>query len=168
MFGKRAQAAMEYLMNYWWAILLAIIVGGALWKMGIFRLGSTLAGQASKVEAQAGTVAIIDHAISGTGASVAIVNNGNTIVNITKVYLNNVPVNSTNGGVSPGPGAQTGEANGFSWAKLDPGERATFSCSASACTCTSGNPYKLNVTYEYYDEDTGINHTQTRIFTGTC
>ena len=36
MFSKRAQAAMEFLMTYGWAILVVLIVIGVFWQMGIF------------------------------------------------------------------------------------------------------------------------------------
>jgi hypothetical protein len=34
--GGRGQGAMEYLMTYGWAILVVMIIGVALWKMGVF------------------------------------------------------------------------------------------------------------------------------------
>lgn len=36
---KKAQAAMEYLMTYGWAILIIIVVVGALYGMGVFTIG---------------------------------------------------------------------------------------------------------------------------------
>ena len=39
---KKGQAAMEYLMTYGWAILIIIVVIGALWKMGVFSTTSTV------------------------------------------------------------------------------------------------------------------------------
>lgn len=39
--GKlRGQAAMEYLMTYSWSILVVMLVGIAMWQLGIFNLGS--------------------------------------------------------------------------------------------------------------------------------
>jgi len=37
---KKAQAAMEYLMTYGWAILIVIVVVAALYAMGVFRIGA--------------------------------------------------------------------------------------------------------------------------------
>lgn len=37
---KKAQAAMEYLMTYGWAILIIIVVVAALYAMGVFKLGA--------------------------------------------------------------------------------------------------------------------------------
>ena len=36
MMNKKGQGAMEYLMTYGWAIIIVIIVGVALWRLGIF------------------------------------------------------------------------------------------------------------------------------------
>jgi len=38
---RRGQAAMEYLMTYSWAILVVMLVGIAMWQLGIFNLGSS-------------------------------------------------------------------------------------------------------------------------------
>ncbi|HHQ45164.1 MAG TPA: hypothetical protein ENN13_03400 [Candidatus Altiarchaeales archaeon] len=38
-FGQKAQGAMEYLMTYGWAILVVMIVGVAMWRLGVFDLG---------------------------------------------------------------------------------------------------------------------------------
>lgn len=39
---KKAQAAMEYLMTYGWAILIIIVVVAALYAMGVFKVGTTV------------------------------------------------------------------------------------------------------------------------------
>jgi len=40
-FGTKAQAAMEYLMTYGWAVLVVMIVGIVMWQLGIFNIGTT-------------------------------------------------------------------------------------------------------------------------------
>ncbi|MBD3156030.1 MAG: hypothetical protein GF368_05255 [Candidatus Aenigmarchaeota archaeon] len=40
---KKGQAAMEYLMTYGWAILIIIVVIGALFAMGVFNTSSSVA-----------------------------------------------------------------------------------------------------------------------------
>ena len=40
---RKGQAAMEYLMTYGWAILIIIVVVGALFAMGVFKTKSTVA-----------------------------------------------------------------------------------------------------------------------------
>ena len=37
--GSRGQGAMEYLMTYGWAILVVMVVGIAMWRMGVFDMG---------------------------------------------------------------------------------------------------------------------------------
>lgn len=39
--GRKAQGAMEYLMTYSWAILVVMLVGIALWQLGVFDLGAS-------------------------------------------------------------------------------------------------------------------------------
>lgn len=41
--GKKGQGAMEYLMTYGWAILVVMIVGIAMWRLGIFKPSGTQA-----------------------------------------------------------------------------------------------------------------------------
>jgi hypothetical protein len=41
---SRGQAALEYLMTYGWAILVILVVGIALWQMGVFNPPSTPPG----------------------------------------------------------------------------------------------------------------------------
>jgi hypothetical protein len=43
----RGQGAMEYLMSYGWAILLVMMVGVAMWRMGVFNIGGTTPASAS-------------------------------------------------------------------------------------------------------------------------
>jgi hypothetical protein len=38
---SRGQGAMEYLMTYGWAILVVMIVGIAMWRLGVFNMGSS-------------------------------------------------------------------------------------------------------------------------------
>ena len=43
MLKKKGQSAMEYLMTYGWAILIVIVVVAALYAMGVFKGGATVA-----------------------------------------------------------------------------------------------------------------------------
>ncbi|MEO0282055.1 MAG: hypothetical protein ABIN05_06885 [candidate division WOR-3 bacterium] len=40
---RKAQAAMEYLMTYGWAIIILVVVVVALYAMGVFKTGTTVA-----------------------------------------------------------------------------------------------------------------------------
>jgi hypothetical protein len=72
---KKGQAAMEYLMTYGWAILIIIVVIGALWKMGVFK--TTGAVPCSPCF---GYFAYVDH-----GGGTLIVRNGGLQINVTTV-----------------------------------------------------------------------------------
>jgi len=41
MIKTKGQSAMEYLMTYGWAILVVMVVGIAMWQLGIFNMGSS-------------------------------------------------------------------------------------------------------------------------------
>lgn len=45
MMDRKAQSALEYLMTYGWAILIIVIVGAALFALGVFNPGGTTALQ---------------------------------------------------------------------------------------------------------------------------
>ena len=45
MVNRKAQSALEYLMTYGWAILIIVIVGAALFALGVFNPGGTTALQ---------------------------------------------------------------------------------------------------------------------------
>jgi hypothetical protein len=89
--GRRGQAAMEYLMTYGWAILVVMVVGIAMWQLGIFNMGSatlTSTGFAKLKPQLAAT------GIDRTGEPKAIFTNGiGTKIEITggKVLDNNNP-----------------------------------------------------------------------------
>ncbi len=51
----RGQSAMEYLMNYWWAVLLALMVGTVLWKLGIPGIGSELTSKGEALKTSIST-----------------------------------------------------------------------------------------------------------------
>jgi hypothetical protein len=48
---SRGQGSMEYLMTYGWAILIVMVVGVAMWRMGIFSISGSVAPTASGFEA---------------------------------------------------------------------------------------------------------------------
>ena len=88
---KKGQAAMEYLMTYGWAILIIIVVVGALFAMGVFKGGTTVGCSPCF-----GYFAYVDYA-DGT----LLVRNGPREVNITVT-------NSTGGTLSTSPVCDAG------------------------------------------------------------
>ncbi|HHQ45165.1 MAG TPA: hypothetical protein ENN13_03405 [Candidatus Altiarchaeales archaeon] len=41
-FGRKAQGSMEYIMTYGWAILVVMIVGITMWRLGVFEMGGSV------------------------------------------------------------------------------------------------------------------------------
>jgi hypothetical protein len=94
MVGNKAQAAMEYLMTYGWAILVVMVVGIAMWQLGIFNMGgaSLTSTGFSKIKPQ-----LAGSGIAHNGQIKAIFTNGiGTVITVKSgrvVDLNN-PVKS--------------------------------------------------------------------------
>jgi uncharacterized membrane protein YjjP (DUF1212 family) len=57
----KAQAALEFLMTYGWAILIVIAVVAALYAMGVFRLPSGGLGKCSPCFPAGSAIAYVDH-----------------------------------------------------------------------------------------------------------
>ena len=64
--NPKGQAAIEYLMNYAWAIALIIIVGVAIFSLNIGNLGGSLSGSGSGLSQQFEQVAIIGYTWGAT------------------------------------------------------------------------------------------------------
>ena len=53
MLGNKGQGAMEYLMTYGWAILVVMVVGIAMWQLGLFKPNSAMTATGfSKIKPQ--------------------------------------------------------------------------------------------------------------------
>lgn len=66
---RKGQGAMEYLMTYGWAILVVMVVGIAMWRLGIFNMGGatvTSTGFAKIKPQLAGTGLSADGTFTGT------------------------------------------------------------------------------------------------------
>jgi uncharacterized protein (UPF0333 family) len=81
----KAQAAMEYLMTYGWAILIVIIVVAALWAMGVFTTTSSVACSPCF-----SYFAFVDYA-GGT----MVLRNGPQEINITTVTGGTIPATTS-------------------------------------------------------------------------
>jgi len=82
---NRGQGAMEYLMTYSWAILVVMLVGIAMWQMGIFNVGratSTTYTGFPRIKPQLSLISVTeDGNFSGT-----FTNGGGGTINVTNVY----------------------------------------------------------------------------------
>ena len=85
MFDRKGQGAMEYLMTYGWAILVVMIVGIAMWQLGIFNMGGTTVTSTgfAKIKPQlAGT------GLTADGQFIGVFTNGvGTRIDITAVRI---------------------------------------------------------------------------------
>ena len=78
---KKGQAAMEYLMTYGWAILIIIVVVGALFAMGVFKTSSAVACSPCF-----SNFAFVDYS-----AGTLLIRNGANEINITSVTGGTIP-----------------------------------------------------------------------------
>jgi hypothetical protein len=92
MIKNKGQSAMEYLMTYGWAILVVMVVGIAMWQLGIFNMGGTSLTSTgfAKIKPQ----------LAGTGYSADGVFTGTFTNGVgTRITINQVVIRDTNGDV---------------------------------------------------------------------
>ena len=77
---------MEYLMTYSWAILIVLVVGLALWQMGVFKTGQELPTRTGWVNLQPIPSAIAYSSSTGT-FSVSLINTVGTPIRINNVNM---------------------------------------------------------------------------------
>lgn len=134
---KKAQAAMEFLMTYGWAILAAIIAIGVLAYFGVFSpgkftptaavLNAPLYANAWNVEGATGTV------------SVEVKNNGGDTITLSAFTITGAEQGGTS--VTCAAGAPTNV--------LDPGELATVTSICNTGSLTVGQTFKGDISVSY-------------------
>ena len=132
---KKAQAAMEFLMTYGWAILVVLVAIAALAYFGVLNPGRFLPESCT---IGAG-VACSDFKVTTTGAGTIVVRNGMGS-GISAVTL-------SLGGTACDPAATT----------IADGATATFNCTVAAGT--AGTKYKGDLTFAYTQEG-GLAHSK--------
>jgi len=144
---KKAQAAMEFLMTYGWAILVVLVAIGALAYFGVLSPDKFLP---SKCVLPSG-IACLDHKADTSGVSLVIQNGmGYDIEDISMDIEGCVgDLTCTN---TDGDGDCT---------KLNNGEKDTYSVS---CTL-SGTKFSGDVSVGYKITDTGLSHNKTGTIT---
>lgn len=144
----RGQAALEYLMTYGWAILVILIVGIALWQMGVFSPSATKPGCSGFSQLMP-----LDSQLQGTALTVIITNEAGTKLKLIRT-------NATIG--------EDTALNDYSGAPIDmrPGlsrpEGYTF-----ATTRTKGEYYRAAITLEYNNTLSKIVHRSSGFCWGT-
>ncbi len=147
---KKGQAALEYLMTYGWAILIIVIIGVALYAMGIFNPSTFVGKKYSGLTA----FTVLDwKAIDTT--------NDTFVVELS-------PRGHTFSAISA-----TLKYGGATWActpsstTMNPSGKYNITCTTSTNVWTKGDTYtNLGLSITYTDQDTGLQHTSTGTFSG--
>ncbi|MEA1925418.1 MAG: hypothetical protein U9M95_06060 [Candidatus Altiarchaeota archaeon] len=144
--GRKAQGAMEYLMTYGWAILAVMIVGTALYQMGVFRMGQNTMGQTGF-----GNVRPIDHSSGDSNTLYVVFMNGVGASITLNVTLADSMYNA--GYIGQGD---------ITTVNLQPDDDRVAICPKGA----SGYSVKLNVSY--VNQATALSHTSSGRVWGPC
>lgn len=100
---------MEYLMTYGWAIIIVVIVGVALWRLGVFTPSTGIAHNFDEFE-------VTDHTITGAGVATVVfknVDNQNREVTVNTMTADAKACTGMNGMLSAGSSA-TATCSGLS------------------------------------------------------
>ncbi|MEK6895223.1 MAG: hypothetical protein AABX48_01765 [Nanoarchaeota archaeon] len=139
---KRAQAAMEFLMTYGWAILAAIIAIGVLAYFGVFTPGKYIPTATVLNPPFTGVGAV---ASAANGISIEIKNGLGETVNITSVAVSGCGTNSATGSITAGSSSVR-----------------TIACSPALA---EGNTFKGDVTITYLKSGSSLQLTSTGTMT---
>jgi hypothetical protein len=139
---RKAQAAMEYLMTYGWAILIVIIVAAALYALGVFD-PSTWTGDRATGFSNIGAPASGAWKLAATNATdqfqIQLTNNLPSRMNITAI---SITIGTTSCTATAGTGAV--------------GIGGSITVTAYCGTQTANSPYTADVSLTYNNLDTGI------------
>ncbi len=155
-FMKKGQSAIEYLMNYAWAIALIIIVGVAIFALDVGGLRSSVVGQGSRATAGANEVQIVDYTYdSNDNLTLVLQNNGANLINVTNVST--ITVDGT-ASVTSNTTAQL----------VSSGNTETFTIDTTGQSDVStGNPFEVLVEITYTDKSTDLDKKIRHTISGT-
>jgi hypothetical protein len=131
---KKAQAAMEFLMTYGWAILIVIAAAAALAYFGVFRAGRNV-----PTVCDLGSGFSCNAKVTSDGTATIIITNG------LGMTANDV-VLTIESQCTP------------SAVDITDGNSQTFTCTVTSGT--AGTKYKHDLQF-FYIEESGLNHTKT-------
>jgi len=144
----KGQAALDFLMTYGWALLLIVLVVGALFALGIFDTGTFLGSRAAGFT----QMGVSGWQLNAAGNfSMKFKNKAGTDVNITLV---NATLNNLN--------AEYNESVAIANGK----ESAIIPIGTFSTVPASGGSYSVRVSVLYTDTATGFNYTDTGTLTG--
>ena len=160
--AMKAQAAMEYLMTYGWAILIVIIVAAALYALGVFN-PATWTGDRATGFTNIGAPASGAWKVSAAGTPSFQVNLKNNLPSRIDITADTqVLIGSTN--------CTSVQANDvdLSTQNVTVGIGNSFTIKATCASLTAGSAYTANVQIAYNNLDTGIRgFTDSGTLTGT-
>ncbi len=165
--GKSAQAAMEFLMTYGWAILVVLVVIGALAYFGVLS-PSTLLPEKCTFPV---SVNCVDHSVSGSAVTLIMLNGAGRDMKINRVSASSEALGSGSLGCSCITGGlpltlRNGEKATFTLDSPNPGDASNCdpdttgpltSCSFKD-TGRDKNRYNVTVYYSWLDSQT-VTHT---------
>lgn len=131
----KAQAALEFLMTYGWAILIVIAVVAALYAMGVFRLPTGGLSKCSPCFPPGAGLAYRDH------------NADSIVLTVGPNKVKDVVVRN---------GADTADLTNTETSEKEPGSLVTLNCLASGCL--SGD---VDIVVKYTDAESGLTHKLT-------
>lgn len=154
----KGQSAIEYLMTYGWAILVILIVGVLLWQMGVFDVRNTTPGSRGFSQ-----IRPLDWALGRGGSDnlkVVITNEAGTLLRV-----DNVLGNLISGGSGDCSNPRLSEGS-FPIMQFRPGQSIQVTMTCSGVSGNPGDYYQANVTIDYYNPSSTLDHISTGIVWG--
>lgn len=148
--GRKAQAAMEFLMTYGWAILVVLAAVGILAYLGIFDMQKDVAAQCK---------------LRPTGQDMDCTGTPDLDSTNSEIHfkvLNGMPQEASNIQLSTAPADCTGLS-----APTNISRGETVLMNLTGCTLTAGENYQEEFIITYDDED-GLTHNSQGLITGTA
>lgn len=160
MVRRKSQGALEYLITYGWAILLIVIVGGALFALGVFNPSNWLS---NKRATGFSSFHVDDWAFypgQGLGTLTLVV--GNKFGSDLRIH--NI---SVLGSFSTQGGLQNGTGEAAAYIDVRPEEKVKlYVVGFNTIDPGIGTAYSMNVRIHFQSIDTGLNHTDFGVLTG--
>ncbi len=154
---NRGQGALEYLMTYGWAILIIVIIGGALYSLGVFNPSTWTSAKRATGFA---SFQLKDWKLTPSltaGATLVLGNRYGEGLTITAFHFNTT--------TSPIVGCTYGYPTPVSVSLSETQEVSLISNSCNATSLTTGKGYTADVKIEFASSG-GIAHIDTGVVTG--
>ncbi len=154
--AHKAQGAMEYVINYGWAIIVLMIIGVTMWYLGVFNLGKTV--EVPIVSGFSSIKPLADNIIFTTDGDFAgiFVNGAGSYIEVTGISIVNSDGTTCHGEIIGSNEVPTGEE---------------FIVGGTACSSGShevGDRYSINMSIDYTTKlgSASIPHTERGFISG--